>query len=360
MLCVLVLSHRILNRFCMKLSVVVPVYNVEKFLPRCLDSLLRQGLYAGDFEVICVNDGSPDHSAAILQEYEARHPDVFKIVTQENQGLGSARNTGADMAQGEYVTFLDSDDYVIDNAYSYLLNHFCQDKPDVLCYNHSYINTDGKALFDSQARPNGEVTFDGDGVDAYNRWPLPFVWSKFYKRSFLEHYHIKSQIVISQDEIFNFDVFIHHPHTRIVSCNVCRYELGNTNSIQHIADKTIVIRQLRELFQNIDYMHRYIESGETEMAPAAIRDINNFLNVYHKKILLVSLSWKEWRFFREKMKGLPPFSPVSDSDTGSDWLGIFKKWAGCFYPFYVFLVFVRKYIFMRFLRPLIVKKTIGE
>lgn len=344
----------------MKLSVIVPVYNVEKFLPRCLDSLLRQGLEPGDWEVICVNDGSPDNSAAILAEYQAKHPDIIKVVTQENQGLGGARNTGTALAQGEYVTYIDSDDYIIDNAYSYLLEHFCQDNPDVLCYNHSYIYTDGKTLHDPLTKPDGVVLFDGDGVDAYNRWPLPFVWSKFYKRSFLEHHYITSQIVICQDELFNFDVFIHHPRTRMVSCNVCRYEMGNTNSIQRMADKMVVIRQLGDIFQNIDYMRRYIDSGEMEMKPAAMRNINNFLNVYHKKILLVSLSWKEWHFFYKKMEGLPPFSPVPDSDTGSNWLGMLKKWAGCFYPFYVLLVFIREFVFLRFLRPLIVKKAISE
>ena len=64
----------------MKLSVIVPVYNVEKFLPRCLDSLLRQGMEVGEWEVICVNDGSPDNCAAILAEYEKKYPDIFKVI----------------------------------------------------------------------------------------------------------------------------------------------------------------------------------------------------------------------------------------------------------------------------------------
>ena len=63
----------------MILSVIVPVYNVEKYLSRCLDSLLRQGMEAGEWEVICVNDGSPDNCGAILAEYEAKHPDIFKV-----------------------------------------------------------------------------------------------------------------------------------------------------------------------------------------------------------------------------------------------------------------------------------------
>ncbi len=341
----------------MNLSVIVPVYNVERFLPRCLDSLLRQGMESGDWEVICVNDGSPDNSAVILAEYERNHPDIFKVITQENQGLGGARNTGTAQAQGEYVAYLDSDDYIIDNAYSYMLEHFCQDKPDVLCYDLIRIYTDGKMLYDPHAKPDGEVTFDGDGVEAYNRYPLPYVWSKFYKRSFLGQSHIKSQIVTCQDELFNFDVFRHHPHTRIVSSNVCRYEMCNSNSIQRITDKKIVMKQLEDMFWNIECMCRYIESGETEMKPAAMRNINNFLNVYHRKLWRVSLSWKEWHAFRVKMKGLPPYTPVLGGDSRiAHWQGTAKKWAGSSFLFYVIVCrFLRNFFFMRFIRPLIVK-----
>ena len=341
----------------MKLSVIVPVYNVEKYLPRCLDSLLRQDMKSGEWEIICVNDGSPDNSATILAEYEKKYPDIFKVITQENQGLGGARNTGTALAKGEYVTYLDSDDYIIDNSYSYFLNHFCQDKPDVLCYDYSCVFTDGRALQKTGVKPDGEITFDGDGIDAYNRWPLPFVWSKFYKRSFLERHHIKSQIVTCQDELFNFDVFRYHPHTRVISCNVCRYEIGNATSIQSITDKKIVIKQMGEMFQNIDCMRHYLDGGETDLKPAAMRNINNFLNVFHKKLWKTSLSWKEWHFFRKKMAGLPPYEPVFDDNTRYErWLGAAWKLAGCSYLFYVIVCcFIRNFIFVRFIRPFIVK-----
>lgn len=356
MLCVLVLSHRILNRFCMKLSVVVPVYNVKIFLPRCLDSFLRQGLYAGEFEVICVNDGSPDHSAAILQEYEARHPDIFKIITQDNQGLGGARNTGTDVARGEYVTFLDSDDYMIDNAYSYLLSHFCQDKPDVLCYQHSCMYTDGKALFDPQAQPDGKVTFDGDGVDAYNRWPLPFVWSKFYKRSFIRQHQIKSQIVACQDELFNFDVFRRHPHTRIVSSNVCRYELGNENAITQATNRKRVMKMLEDMFSKISYMVDYLKDNNVEMKPAVMRNIKNFWTVYHKKLVMVFLTWKEWRSFRKRMRGLPTYEPIPIREKRARWMEIVKRWAGVSYIAYLQIYFLRNVVFLKLVRPLLIER----
>ena len=106
----------------MKLSVIVPVYNVEKYLPRCLDSLLRQDMEAGTWEVICVNDGSPDNCATILAEYEQKHPEIFKVITQNNLGLGEARNTGMRAAQGEWIGFVDSDDSVVSLTNRYVIN----------------------------------------------------------------------------------------------------------------------------------------------------------------------------------------------------------------------------------------------
>ncbi|MBO7581379.1 MAG: glycosyltransferase family 2 protein [Bacteroidaceae bacterium] len=342
----------------MRLSVIVPVYNVEKFLPRCLDSLLRQGMEQSEWEIICVNDGSPDKCADILAEYERRCPNIFKIITQENQGLGGARNTGTAQAQGEYVTYLDSDDYLIDGAYSYLLDHFCQDKPDVLCYDKVQIYTNGLILHDPDAKPDGEILFEGDGANAYNRWPLPNVWSKFYKRSFIEQHQVVSQIVACQDELFNFDVFCHHPHTRIVTCRVVRYELGNENSIQRTTDKKKVLRYAEDMFFNIDYIRAYLDRGETEMTPAAMRDINNFLNVYHHKLSLAFIPYGKWLSFRRKMRNLPPYKPVVEGDSkNAHRLAACKKLAGKSYLFYMLFTFLRKVVFYQFLRPLLLRES---
>ena len=91
------------------ISVIIPIYNVEKYLRRCLDSVLNQTF--SDWEAICVNDGSPDGSAAILSEYAARDA-RFKIVNKPNGGLSDARNAGMAVATGDYVLYLDSDDFI--------------------------------------------------------------------------------------------------------------------------------------------------------------------------------------------------------------------------------------------------------
>lgn len=99
-----------------KLSVIVPIYNVEKFLPECIESAVNQPFESeNDFEVILVNDGSPDNCLSICREYEKKHGNV-RVVNQANAGVSAARNAGLDLATGEYVCFLDGDDCFLPGA----------------------------------------------------------------------------------------------------------------------------------------------------------------------------------------------------------------------------------------------------
>ena len=102
-----------------KISVIIPVYNVEKFLSRCLDSVLDQTFK--DFEVVCINDGSTDRSEEILQEY-AKKDQRIKVFTQNNQGAAVARNKALQYASGDFVFFLDSDDMIHRQAFSLLVS----------------------------------------------------------------------------------------------------------------------------------------------------------------------------------------------------------------------------------------------
>ena len=104
----------------MKLSVIVPVYNTAAWLPKCLNSLIDADK-DGAYQIICVNDGSTDSSAAILEEYRSRFPDLIRVIETPNGGLGHARNTGLDAAEGDYVLFVDSDDYLTPGAISEML-----------------------------------------------------------------------------------------------------------------------------------------------------------------------------------------------------------------------------------------------
>ena len=104
----------------MKLSIIVPVYNAEKYLHKCVDSILAQTME--DFELILVNDGSKDNSLSIMEEYRNKYPEKIKTLSLENGGQGRARNHGISIAQGEYLGFVDSDDYIETEMYEKLIN----------------------------------------------------------------------------------------------------------------------------------------------------------------------------------------------------------------------------------------------
>jgi len=122
-----------------KLSIVVPIYKVEPYLPKCVESLLAQDLPKEDYEIILVDDGSPDRCGEICDAYAARYVNV-KVVHRKNGGLSAARNTGIEVAQGEYVQFVDSDDYLEPNVLKALVEKMDSDKLDILRFNYQNVN----------------------------------------------------------------------------------------------------------------------------------------------------------------------------------------------------------------------------
>ena len=114
-----------------KISIIIPMYNVEKYLRRCLDSVLNQTF--SDWQAICVDDGSPDNSGKIAEEYAAQDS-RFVVVHKENGGLVSARKAGLSIAKGEYISNIDSDDWIEPDAYEHMYNIICDYHPDMICY----------------------------------------------------------------------------------------------------------------------------------------------------------------------------------------------------------------------------------
>ncbi len=126
-----------------KISVIVPVYNVEKYLKECLDSIINQTL--SDIEIICVNDGSTDNSLKILEEYALKDKRI-KIINKENGGLSSARNAGLDVAKGKYLHFVDSDDYLDLKCYEKLYNKIIEFDADFCQFGYLYVDNNKNVL----------------------------------------------------------------------------------------------------------------------------------------------------------------------------------------------------------------------
>jgi glycosyltransferase involved in cell wall biosynthesis len=162
----------------MKFSIIVPIYNVEAYLDDCLTSLQAQN--HTDFEVICVNDGSTDSSREVLSEWKSKFPKM-KVIDRKNGGLSAARNTGLDAAIGDYVVFVDSDDWVEQTMLKRLAEEI--NGEDMICFACRKSDSGATDSF---------VLEQTDGWSYYNRHALehrevPFVcvWQRCYRREFL-------------------------------------------------------------------------------------------------------------------------------------------------------------------------------
>jgi len=183
------------------ISVIVPVYNVEKYLPQCLDSVIGQTYE--NLEIICVNDGSTDKSLDILREYE-RKDSRIKVIDKKNEGVSIARNTGLDAARGEYVHFLDSDDYIESNLYEEALACFAPDI-DVVWFEHIQRHENGDSHEYSLTLSGAHAVNDDIllSSDAYAPW------NKIFKMSCLRKHGIRfPEHIIYEDMAFFWCLFM--------------------------------------------------------------------------------------------------------------------------------------------------------
>lgn len=199
-----------------KVSIIVPVYNVEKYLKRCLDSLVNQTLK--DIEIICVNDGSTDGSLAILNEY-VRNDDRIVVINQENSGQSVARNRGIDVAKGEYIGFVDSDDWVCEDYFERLHNSAIQNNAEIAVGGIIRLHKFNRRKF---------LTFDKEIVASdinlkFELCDMPeksYVWNKIYKSSKLKEIGLKFEegivfedCIFTPQALFYFDKMVTVPDT---------------------------------------------------------------------------------------------------------------------------------------------------
>ena len=252
-----------------KLSVIIPVYNQEKYLSKCLDSVLKQDMK--DIEIICVDDGSTDKSAEILRSYQKQDARI-KILSQENKYAGCARNLGLAIANGEYVHFLDSDDYLFDNVYQKLYN--------ILRLNNlEFIKFKAK-IFDNETNENivhnwtelvGTIpkkdfgrllSFENDAKTLSN---LPDTcWSGIYKKSFLLEHNISfNDFKIANDTSFFIQCIINATQVMIVDEYVVHWRANAgaslmDNRIKYYHYQFKSFKLILDLCQNIEKSKRKI------------------------------------------------------------------------------------------------------
>lgn len=184
-----------------KLSIILPIYKVETFLPRCLDSLYRQDMPEDEYEVIAVIDGSPDHCERIAREYAGKHSNM-KVVVQRNQGVSTSRNNGLQIAKGKYVWFVDPDDFIEENCLKALYRKCINDRLDMMPFGIRFCHEHRVSLHDE-----GQLNRLPDVVTGINYLLGGFCyrqpWTVVFRRAFLQENNLRfADGYVHEDEEF--------------------------------------------------------------------------------------------------------------------------------------------------------------
>ena len=195
----------------LRLSIIIPFYNVERFISECLDSVFEQDIPLSEYEVICVNDGSPDNSRAIVLDYMKRYSNLRLIEHEKNKKLGAARNTGRSIALGRYIWNVDSDDKIVPNCLSELLRICEENNLDVLEFRP--ISFCGDRQISLPVVPPTLCPMSGleymEQLNSYDLSQMSSVWRKIIKQSFLDENRIFSpEINFGEDVPFSFKVLV--------------------------------------------------------------------------------------------------------------------------------------------------------
>lgn len=276
------------------ISVIVPVYNVEAYLPHCLDTLINQTYQ--DLEIICVNDGSTDRSLEILCGY-LRNDNRIKIISRENKGISATRNEALDVATGKYIMFVDSDDWIdvqtcekairaIQNnncdlaLWSYIREFQGKSLPNYL-YDQTFIWKDGKTLCRRMVGPVGEELKTPQKLDSYGT-----VWGKLYKRELIEcdtpiRFVDTKKIGSCEDVLFNVEYALRTRKTVYIPELLYHYRKLNSSFTSKY--KESLPEQWKELYEEMkDILMReevYMECKDAYQSRISLGVVGLGLNV---------------------------------------------------------------------------------
>lgn len=282
-----------------KISVIVPVYNVEKYLRKCFDSLVNQTLK--DIEIIIINDGSPDNSKEIIDEYAKKYPKMIKALHKENGGLGDARNDGVKMSKGEYIAFVDSDDFVEIDMFEKLYSQAIKDKADLVICGYNVYNEDYKLLYstpsiDDSVSDNRMINIVlGDNA----------VWNRLYKRELIVDNKMKFRTRVWYEDIdYKINVLLHSKKISTIKDGLYNYlvrqgSIMNNSNIEknleilaafdQILEYCKLAKKTKKYSAEIEYLaiqHILIAgitriinaSGEKELKKEVIGKLENYMN----------------------------------------------------------------------------------
>ena len=276
-----------------KISAIVPMYKVEKFLDRCLKSIQKQTFE--DFEVLMINDGSPDGSPQIAAKYEEADK-RFRLYNKKNGGLSDARNYGIEKAAGEYLVFIDSDDYITED-YLDVLYHECVDNDADMSYcRYKYVLFDTGIMFPVFISAAKEVMKTRDALNILIRdtYLQSFAWNKMYKRSLFIDNNIRYPDMYFED-IATSGRVLYHANKIAITDKYLYYDVKRFGSIM----STMNAKQINDYMRSVLIVRNHVqEAGLYQDYRSSVRRMSRkmcILNVYSiTRQHLLHLDFRKW------------------------------------------------------------------
>lgn len=296
------------------LTVIVHVHNTCGYLRRCLDSLLRQGMKeVGAYELICVDDGSSDGSGDVLLDYARRYPGMVKLIIQDTKGVARSRNAALEQARGEYVAFVNGDDYLVEGGYGHVLSRFARGerRPDVISF-WNVVMTEHRRRHWNPAddRLGGQITFEGDGTEAYNRFGMSFATDKLFRLAYLREKGVRFEdLRISEDAMFCFRLFQHNPHIVMTSCNIYRYTRERDTFLVTAFPQVTIIFMLESVMYLIKVMNNYLRKPDAPMHEGVRWALDAQLMLFHTRALAAHLERGTWIHHMSSLLAVPIHTP---------------------------------------------------
>lgn len=254
----------------MILSIIIPLYNKEKYLEYCLKSLLAQDLSLEEYEIVIIDDGSKDSSGIIAKKFADKHTNIHLFI-QQNKGVSATRNRGLELANGEFVYFLDADDYLASDALLELTNIAMKNKLEILGF-HSSAVSDHTYTASTNINPNNNSVEVMDGISFIGEKGCKSeVWWYIIKKSFLLDTGIRFvEGRIAEDAIFTTNIFLKANRVTKVNLDVHRFvkvenslqtATGYEHTVKYVDDLVFAIEEIQLEVKIVDPRHKYYKQA---------------------------------------------------------------------------------------------------
>ncbi len=332
-----------------KVSFIIPCYNVEEYLPRCLDSLMNQTLK--DIEAICINDGSPDNCLKILKDYQKKYGEKIVIIDKKNEGVWRGRKDGIKKARGEFIGFVDSDDYVTTDFAEKLYKATKKNDADIAVCGFDRIDLEtGKVYSREMCKPkhNNIIIKNNPGLLLeLNGAP----WNKIYKAELLKNMaELKNIPPVLDDMMFLQLIYVNAHKITFISDSLNRYMVRKDSIINTIEPKVIpktyaAMKEIRDIYastKNQDYIDYIDANAFLHLGISLMYRLYANKNADFSKLLKSNTNFLNQNFPNWRHNKYISLKYIKNNQGSNSKLYIVKK----FYDLHLFRLFLATYTTM--------------